>query len=65
VPEVRRPADDGPQHAVLESQLRNAILSASARERLVQHTLQTTNGGRAAAIRMVLNDRSDDNKRWS
>jgi hypothetical protein len=65
VPEVRRPASGGPDFAALEGQLRAAILSADARERLVQHALQTVNGDRAAAIRKVLNDLSSDNKRWS
>jgi hypothetical protein len=64
VPEFHRPASNGPQFSVLEGQLRSAIFSAGARERLVQHALQTTNGDRVAAIRKVLNDLSEDNKRW-
>jgi hypothetical protein len=36
VPEVYRPAANGPQLAVLEGQLRSAIFSGGARERLVQ-----------------------------
>jgi DNA-binding TFAR19-related protein (PDSD5 family) len=65
VPEVRRPATGGPQFAALEGQLRRAILSPDARERLVQNALRTTNGDRAAAIRKVLSDLFADNERWS
>lgn len=65
VPDVRRPTSGGPQLAALEAQLRTAILSAGARDRLVQDALKTVNGDRDAAIRKVLNDLADENKRWS
>lgn len=64
VPEFHRPASNGPQLSVLEGQLRSAILSTGARERLIRHALQTTNGDSVAAIRKVLNDLAEDNKRW-
>jgi hypothetical protein len=64
VPEVR-PATGAPQSAALEAQLSRAILSADARERLVQNALRTTNGDRPAAIRKVLSDLHADNQRWS
>jgi hypothetical protein len=49
---------------MLERRLRNAILSESARERLVNHAMRTGAGNRAAAIREVLRDLEDENKRW-
>jgi hypothetical protein len=65
VPEVYRRVSNEPQLSALEGQLRSAIFSAGARERLVQHALLTTNGDRVAAIRKVLEDLSKDHKRWS
>jgi hypothetical protein len=64
VPAFHRPASSGPQLSVLEGQLRSAIFSAGARERLVQHALRKTNGDRVAAIRKVLNDLAEENKQW-
>jgi hypothetical protein len=49
---------------MLERQLRNAILDGSARERLVKHAMRTDGGNRATAIRQVLRDLEDENKRW-
>lgn len=47
----------------LESELRSAILSADARERLVQDALRKTKGDRTAAIRRVLDDLRAENNR--
>jgi hypothetical protein len=65
VPEVRRPAGAEPQLTALERQLRNAILSADARERLIQHALPKVKGDRTAAIRKVLSDLHNEYNRWS
>ncbi len=65
VPDFHRPASGGPQISALESQLRNAIFSADARERLVKDALRRTGGDRAAAIRKVLDDLHTENNRWS
>ena len=62
-PDARRSAG-GPQLSVLEGHLRNAILDASARERLVKDAM-TTGVGRAAAIRKVLLDLEEEDRRWS
>ena len=61
----RRPEKAGPQHAMLEGHLRNAILDRSARERLVAFAMNKTGGDRAEAIRLVLRDLENDNKRWT
>ena len=61
----RQRRETAPQLAMLERRLRNAILSESARERLVNHAMRTSAGNRAAAIREVLRDLEDENKRWS
>jgi len=50
---------------VLEGHLRNAILDARARERVVNDAMWTTGGDRAAAIRKVLGDLNEEDKRWS
>jgi hypothetical protein len=49
----------------LETELRLAILSPSARERLVQDALRIANGNREAALRRVLDDLHAENNRWS
>jgi hypothetical protein len=49
---------------MLERHLRNAILSESARERLVKDAMRTDGSSRAAAIKKVLRDLGDENKRW-
>ena len=70
-PEKRRPPGNlKPSVAVqtvsrLEAELRLAIFSPDARERLVQHALQITKGDRAAALRKVLDDLHAENNRWS
>lgn len=64
-PRVCRPAEGAPQVSVLEGHLRNAILDARARERLVNDAMSTTGGDRAAAIRKVLGDLNEEDKRWS
>src|SRR4051812_26402992 len=61
----RRAAGGGPQLSALEGHLRNAILDPNARERLVKDAMRITGGGRAAAIRKVLRDLGDEDKRWS
>ena len=61
----RRPEKGGPQHAMLEGHLRNAILDRSARERLVEFAMNKTGGDRAEAICLVLRDLENDNKRWT
>ena len=48
----------------LETQLRNAILSPHARERLVNDAMRRNGGDRRAAIRKVLSDLEQDNTRW-
>jgi hypothetical protein len=45
--------------------LRNAILNANARERLVKDAMRATGGDRSAAIRKVLRDLHEADKRWS
>ena len=60
-----RPAQGGPELAALERHLRTAILDPNARERLVKDAMRKTGGGRAAAIRKVLRDLHDQDKRWS
>jgi hypothetical protein len=62
--DVRQLAASGPQLSALEGHLRNAILDASARERLVKDAM-TSGVGRAAAIRKVLRDLEEEDKRWS
>jgi hypothetical protein len=64
VPLVRRPATSALASA-LEGHLRNAILNADARERLVKDAMRHTGGDRAAAVRKVLEDLHSENKRWS
>jgi hypothetical protein len=50
---------------MLERHLRDAILNENARERLVNDAMRTNGGTRAAAIRKVLSDLGDEDKRWS
>jgi hypothetical protein len=50
---------------MLERHLRNAIFDENARERLVNDAMRTDGGKRAAAIRKVLRDLGDEDKRWS
>lgn len=64
VPEVQR-ATGGAPLAMLEGHLRQAVLSADARERLIGDALRRTGGDRAAATRKVLNDLNTENNRWS
>jgi len=45
--------------------LRTAILSPDARERLVKDAMRAIGGDRAAAVRKVLQDLYDEDKRWS
>jgi hypothetical protein len=45
--------------------LRNAVLNANARERLVKDAMRATGGDRTAAIRKVLRDLYEEDKRWS
>ena len=52
-----------PQVSMLEGHLRSAIIDAGARERLVANAMPTTGGDRAAAIRKVLRDLADEDKR--
>lgn len=54
-----------PALAALEGHLRNAILDAAARERLVCEAMRSVGDHRAAAIRKVLRDLHDEDKRWS
>jgi hypothetical protein len=56
-------AADGTQLSMLEGHLRSAVLDTNARERLVKDAMAS--GGRAAAIRKVLRDLEDEDKRWS
>ena len=63
--DARRPAEGGPRIAALEGHLRNAVLDANARERLVKDAMRATGGDRAAAIRKVLRELYDEDKRWS
>lgn len=65
MPEVRRRGAADAELPQLEARLRTAILSADARERLVRHAMQSTRGDRAAAIRQVLRELSDEHRRWS
>lgn len=51
--------------SVLEGHLRNAILDRSARERLVNAAMRATGGDRPAAIRRVLDDLHNEDKRFS
>jgi hypothetical protein len=60
-----RPTGGGPQLSVLEGHLRNAILNADARERLVKDAMRVTGGDRAAAISKVLRDLHEEDKRLS
>ena len=60
-----RAAQPGSQLAALEGHLRTAILDAGARERLVRDAMRVVGGNRAAAIRKVLHDLHDEDKRWS
>src|SRR6476620_5194880 len=57
--DVRQSAASGPQLSVLEGHLRNAILYANARERLVKDAM-ATGDGRATAIRKVLRDLEEE-----
>ena len=61
---ARRPTEDRVEIARLEAHLSQAIFSADARRRLVDHAMRTTGGDRAAAIRKVLRDLERDNSRW-
>jgi hypothetical protein len=63
-PDARLSAAGGPQLSVLEGHLCNAILDASARERLVKDAM-TAGVDRAAAIRKVLRDLEEEDERWS
>ncbi len=65
VPDLPRSADGGPQLAALEGHLRNAVLNANARERLVKDAMRVTRGDRVAAIRKVLRDLHEEDARWS
>ena len=56
---------EGSQLSALEGHLRNAILDPNARERLVKDAMRIAGGSRAAAIRKVLRDLGDEDKRWS
>ena len=62
VPHVDRPSG---QLAMLERHLSTAIFDTGARERLVADALRHTGGNRAAAIRKVLSDLENENRRWS
>ena len=61
----REQGEPTPQLAMLERHLRTAILDENARERLVNDAMRTNGGKRAAAIRKVLRDLCDEDKRWS
>ena len=61
----RQQREAAPQLAMLERQLRNAILDENARERLVNEAMRANGGTRAGAIRKVLSDLGDEDKRWS
>jgi hypothetical protein len=50
---------------MLERHLSTAIFDPGARERLVADALRHTGGNRAAAIRKVLSDLENENRRWS
>jgi hypothetical protein len=63
-PDVRQSAASGPQLSALEGHLRNAILDASTGERLLKDAM-TSGVGRASAIRKVLRDLEEEDKRWS
>jgi len=65
VPDACRPAGSGPQLSALEGHLRNAVFDVKARERLVQDAMQAVGGSRAAAIRKVLRDLDEEDKRWA
>ena len=65
VPEVRLRTAADAELPQLEARLCTAILSADARERLVRDAMRSTRGDRAAAIRQVLRELSDEHRRWS
>ncbi len=63
---ARGPAGRRPQQlSALEGHLRNAILDPSSRERLVQDAMRVAGGDRQKAIRKVLRDLHDEDKRWT
>lgn len=62
---VPRRSGGGEQLSVLEGHLRNAIFDASARDRLVSDAMRATGGDRTAAIRRVLHDLHNEDKRFS
>jgi hypothetical protein len=55
----------GPELAVLEGHVRNAVLDASARQRLISDAMRAAGGDRAAALRKVLRDPHDEDRRWA
>ena len=59
----RGPMESPSKLAALEAQLRNAILSPGARERLVADAMRRTGNDRVAAIQKVLEDLRRDNMR--
>jgi hypothetical protein len=65
LPDARRAAGGGLQLSALEGHLRNAILDPNTRERLVKDAMRDAGGNRAAAIRKVLRDLADEDKRWA
>jgi hypothetical protein len=60
-----RPTGGDKRLAMLEGHLRNAILDANARERLVIDAMRVTHGNRTAAIDKVLRDLHGEDKRLS
>jgi hypothetical protein len=62
---AQRPQPASPQLSALEGHLRNAVIDAGARERLVGDAMRATGGDRVAAIRKVLRDLHEEDKRWS
>ncbi len=64
-PVANRPVGSTKATRALERHLRTAILDPAARERLVQHAIQSTGGDRSAAIRKVLNDLLAEDRRFS
>ena len=56
---------EGSQLSALEGHLRSAVLDLNARERLVKDAMRDAGGNRAAAIRKVLRDLAEEDKRWA
>ena len=63
--DARRQAVDRSQIEALERHLATAILDPGARDRLITDAMRVTDGDRAEAIRKVLRDLEEEDKRWS